>query len=122
MLIRELAARTGLAPHTIRFYEKEGLLDERCIVRAGNNYRHYNEAAVERVLMVKHGQSVGFTLAEIRELLDAWDAGRLTLAEQHARITCKLAEVEEKLARLHDLRGYLAAKQARLEAAMRTGG
>ncbi|TMD39870.1 MAG: MerR family transcriptional regulator, partial [Chloroflexi bacterium] len=49
MFISELAEKTGLTPYTIRFYEKEGFLDERYIRRGENNYRYYCEDAVERL-------------------------------------------------------------------------
>ncbi|WP_231575312.1 MerR family DNA-binding transcriptional regulator [Paenibacillus sp. FSL P4-0081] len=46
MKIQELADKMGLTIHTIRFYEKEGLLDERHVRRESNNYRNYSEEAV----------------------------------------------------------------------------
>ncbi|CAM4282684.1 MAG: MerR family DNA-binding transcriptional regulator [Paenibacillus macerans] len=48
MRIQELADKMGLTIHTIRFYEKEGLLDARHVRRESNNYRNYSEEAVER--------------------------------------------------------------------------
>lgn len=116
MLISELAAKTQLPSHTIRFYEREGLIDERFIERSANNYRHYTEDAVERVLMIRHGQSAGFTLSEIRMLLDAWDLGVLNAEEQAVYIDNKLLEISEKIAELDAIRRYLTDKLQKLRA------
>jgi MerR family Zn(II)-responsive transcriptional regulator of zntA len=114
MLIGELAEKTDIAPYTIRFYEKEGLIDERFFERGDNNYRYYAEAAVERIMMIKHGQAAGFTLSEIRELMETWDTGKLTVAEQNLRIQQKIEEVTGKIAELERLRRYLSDKLDRL--------
>jgi len=69
MKIHELAEQTGLTADTIRYYEKEGLLDHQHVSRDRNNYRNYTDEAVERLRLVKKLQSVGFSLAELRENL-----------------------------------------------------
>ncbi|GAB4510804.1 MAG: hypothetical protein OHK0046_08030 [Anaerolineae bacterium] len=114
MLIRELAEKTDLAAHTIRFYEKEGLLDDRFFRRGENNYRYYTEEAVERVMMIKHGQAAGFTLSEIRTLMAAWDAGELTTQEQIVYLQQKVDAITLKMNDLERIRSYLTAKLARL--------
>lgn len=53
MKIKELAEKMGLTVYTIRFYEKEGLLDSRHVQREENNYRNYSEAAMERLNLIK---------------------------------------------------------------------
>jgi MerR family transcriptional regulator, copper efflux regulator len=115
MLIHELAARAGVAPHTIRFYEREGLLDAQVVERLENNYRHYHESALQRIAMIKHGQSAGFSLSEIRGLLHAWDTGALTVEEQLGHLQKKIAEVTTKINELEQLRQYLITKVGRLE-------
>ena len=117
MLIRELADKTDVAPHTIRFYEREGLIDERFFERGENNYRYYAQAAVERIMMIKHAQAAGFTLAEIRTLLEEWDAGKLTSREQVNYIQQKVTEITEKIAELEQIRKYLLSKLERLHLA-----
>ncbi|MBC7872183.1 MAG: MerR family transcriptional regulator [Chitinophagaceae bacterium] len=116
MLIRELAEKTGLAPHTIRFYEKEQLLDERFFERGENNYRYYAETAFERVMMIKQGQAAGFTLSEIRKLMQAWDAGELTSQEQRNYLQQKVEEIAGKIAELERIQSYLTHKLAMLYA------
>ncbi|MDZ4765268.1 MAG: MerR family transcriptional regulator [Chloroflexota bacterium] len=114
MLISELAARTGVTTHTIRYYEKEGVLDDAHTLRSENNYRHYTEEAVERVRMIKLGQAVGFTLAEMRTLLDLWYTDALTDAAKEGIVLDKIAEVERKMADLERIHANLRAKLSAL--------
>ncbi len=117
MLIRELAQQTNVAPHTIRFYEKEGLIDDRFFERGENNYRYYQETAVERIMMIKHGQAAGFSLSEIRGLMEIWDAGKLMVNEQIVYIEQKIQEVTQKITELEHMKRYLSDKVHRLHAA-----
>jgi len=71
MKIHELAQRTGLTAPTLRFYEKDGLLDTRYVRREANNYRDYCQEAVELLQMLKKFQAAGFTLAEFKALIQA---------------------------------------------------
>lgn len=59
MRIQKLAEQTGLSAHTIRFYEKEGLLDHRHVQTDENNYRNYLDEAIERLNLVKKFQGLG---------------------------------------------------------------
>lgn len=116
MLINELEQKTSLSRHTIRFYEREGLLDDRFIHRQDNKYRHYTDEAVERLEMIKQGQTAGFTLSEIRELLDMWDSGELTVDFQVAYFQQKVDEITEKITQLERMRSYLSDKLCILNA------
>jgi DNA-binding transcriptional MerR regulator len=120
MLIHELAKKTGLAVHTIRFYEKAGLIDERFFIRSPNNYRHYTAEAVERLLMIKHGQTAGFTLAEVSQLIQAWDAGELSSEEQMLYIQQKVVQISTQIAGLEQIRTYLTDKLERLQSVTAT--
>ena len=64
MKIRELAQKTGVTVYTIRFYEKQELLDASHYQRAANGYRHYGEAAVQRLTLIRRGRLPG--LREVR--------------------------------------------------------
>lgn len=65
--ISELSAQSGLSPHTLRFYEKNGLVSASSRSEAG--YRFYNEADVRRVEFVKTARNIGFSLEDIAQLL-----------------------------------------------------
>lgn len=96
MQIQELAEKTGLTIYTIRFYEKEGLLDSRHVVREENNYRNYSDEAIERLKIVKKFQGVGCSLAEIKEILQDRDTNTLTNQQVIEWIRHKISEIERK--------------------------
>lgn len=108
MLINELAKRTGVTVHTLRFYEAKGLIvgHSNPEVRS-NNYKDYTEQTVKTVLAVKNLKSVGFTLAEIKEVIDAYFNGIATLATRHAVLSRKVAEIEHKIKELKAARTRL---------------
>ncbi|MBW7456797.1 MerR family transcriptional regulator [Paenibacillus sepulcri] len=96
MKIQELADKMGLTIHTIRFYEKEGLLDERHVRRESNNYRNYSEEAVERLKLIKKFQSIGCSLAELKEVLQDHDANARTNLQIIDWIRGKKKEIESR--------------------------
>jgi MerR family transcriptional regulator, copper efflux regulator len=96
MKIHELAEKTGLTPPTIRFYEKEGLLDERHVQRQENNYRDYSEEAVTHFRMIKTFQAVGFSLSELKYVFHEHDSNRLTILKVVELLTQKIEEIEHK--------------------------
>jgi len=81
MQIGELAQRSGLTVHAIRFYEKEGLLTGGLFGVARTTIditrRGHRTASV-----LKQAQATGFTLAEVKDLAAAYDAGSLTTQQQ----------------------------------------
>lgn len=96
MKIQELADKMGLTIHTIRYYEKEGLLDERHVRRESNNYRNYSEEAVERLKLIKKFQSIGCSLAELKNVLQDHDDVTRTNEEIMDWIRGKIKEIESK--------------------------
>jgi MerR family copper efflux transcriptional regulator len=118
MKIHELAQRTGLTPPTIRFYEKEGLLDARHVQRGENNYRDYCEEAVDHLLMVKKVQAVGFTLAELKEVIQAEEANDLPLSKKIGLLNQKMQEIEKKKDELVQVQTHLARMLANKMALM----
>lgn len=70
--IEQVSARTGLTKRTLRYYEEVGLLPP--TGRTEGNYRRYNEEDIERLERIKKLRDLlGFTLADIRKLLNAED-------------------------------------------------
>ncbi|MBA3979699.1 MAG: MerR family transcriptional regulator [Alcanivorax sp.] len=114
MQIAELEQRTGVSRHTLRYYEKAGLLQE--VERRGNNYRDYTDKAVERVIMVRQLKTLGFALREIRDVLDALRSNSID-CEQGARLMAeKRLEVNQRIAELKEVSIMLGREQMRLEA------
>lgn len=104
MTIGQLARRVGVRPSAIRYYEAQGVL--RPPARSGNTYRLYGPDAVTLLHFVRRAKQLGFTLDEIRQLIEASRneppcALTRTLIERH------LAEVESELRRLRLLHGQL---------------
>jgi DNA-binding transcriptional MerR regulator len=66
--IGEVAKASGIGIETIRFYEKEGLLPRPD--RRPSGYRQYDASTIDRLAYIRQAKDLGFTLAEIRELLE----------------------------------------------------
>ena len=94
--IAELAAEFGVTPRTIRFYEVEGLIAP---ARAGTQ-RLYSRADRARLAWILRGRNVGFSLAEIRELLDLYKPGAREMQMRAARERCgaRIAALEAQRA------------------------
>jgi MerR family transcriptional regulator, copper efflux regulator len=105
--IQELAEQTGLTAYTIRFYEKEGLLDRRHVQREPNNYRTYSDEAIERLKLVKKFQGVGCSLAEMKDILQDRDTHTRTNQEVIGWICQKIGEVEGRKDELDQMLGTL---------------
>ena len=114
MLINELSKKTGFSKDTIRFYEKEGMLDATVVSRSDNNYRNYTEEAIDRLNFIKQAKTFGFTLKEIKKIIAEWDSSSSEQAIDFIQI--KIEEIEEKINKLQNFRDYLRSKKARLEA------
>jgi MerR family transcriptional regulator, copper efflux regulator len=97
-LISHLSKETGLPVATIRFYEKSGLFTgkKKADVKT-NNYTYYGDEVVEKLELIRDAKSVGFTLSEIKELIDAWYSRRITKAKKLQILDNKLVQVEDKI-------------------------
>jgi MerR family Zn(II)-responsive transcriptional regulator of zntA len=105
MLIHELSKRTGITAHTIRFYEKSGLIKgQRDESVKSNNYFHYDEETVEKLLLVRDAKSIGFTISEIGQLMDAWYNNKMTVDEKLVVLDEKLLSIVEKIKQLKQMK------------------
>ncbi len=100
----ELAERAGVNVQTLRYYERRGLLT--APARRPSGQREYSEDAVGLLRTIKAAQRLGFTLAEIEELLDLSEHRRGT-GELHRRAEAKVAEIDAKIAQLTRMRQAL---------------
>ncbi|AIQ44408.1 MerR family transcriptional regulator [Paenibacillus sp. FSL R7-0297] len=96
MRIKDLSEKSGLSVYTIRYYEKEGLLDSQHFQRAENNYRNYNEKAIERLKLIKKFQSVECSLAELSDYFQEQDTHSPDYLKGIEWIRLKLYEIERK--------------------------
>ena len=98
MLINELSKKSGISAHTIRFYEKSGLIKgKRDESIKSNNYFHYNEETIEQLEFISDAKSVGFTIREIGQLIDAWYNNRFSKEEKLNILNEKLLSLDQKL-------------------------
>src|SRR5260221_3453877 len=103
--IGQLAKLAGVRPDTVRFYERGGLLVR--LERSTAGYRIYDEAAVKRLRFVKQAQALGFSLDEIRRILNLRGRGRETCRCVIEMAEASLTETEEKLEELQKFRDSL---------------
>ena len=106
MKIGELSRATGTNIETIRYYERIGLLP--APGRTAANYRSYGPAHRSRLSFVRHSRELGFTIEEIRSLLDLLDDPARDCGEADRIATAHLQQVEAKIAQLTLLRDELA--------------
>jgi Hg(II)-responsive transcriptional regulator len=103
--IGQVARRAGVGVETVRFYEREGLLEEP--PRRASGYRQYSEQVVSRLHFIKRAQKLGFSLKEITELLTLRVDGHTTCDEVKQAASAKIAEVEQKILELQRMRQAL---------------
>ncbi|MCC2636799.1 MAG: heavy metal-responsive transcriptional regulator [Moraxellaceae bacterium] len=115
MNIGKLAEATGVTPDTLRYYEKEGLID--APQRGANGYRRYDATHLTRLRFVRNAQALGFSLAEIREVLPRLAAGAFGREEIEARLHTKLAEIDAHIRQLENLKQELRGTFAQLTCA-----
>lgn len=108
MLISELAQRTGVAIATLRYYEGYGLVrgqtDESVKT---NNYKHYDESVVGKIELIKEAKEIGFTLSEIKALLDDWFSDQLSEEKKIKVLETKIEEVNAKIGQLEGVKKML---------------
>lgn len=109
------AQSAGVGVQTLHYYERRGLV--RPSDRSESGYREYGEPEVRRVRAIKQAQSLGFTLREIRELIEVAESGRS--AQQAARLA--QGKIEEIDAKIHALRRMRRSLSRTLETC-RCGG
>lgn len=106
MTIGKLAKRAGVGVETIRFYERRGLIAQPP-KPAGSGFRTYADEVVLQVRFIRRAQQIGFSLAEIQELLSLRTDPDGDCADVRDRAFNKLAEVEAKIAELKRMRRAL---------------
>jgi MerR family redox-sensitive transcriptional activator SoxR len=105
LTIGELAARSGVAPSAIRFYEAQGLLNPH---RTSGNQRRYDRAVLRRIAVIQAGRAAGIPLQRIRAALDSLPAGRTPTRRDWDRFSRRWREdLEERIATLEALRDRL---------------
>lgn len=105
LMIGQVASQTGVGVETIRFYERQGLLDPP--TRRASGYRQYDEDVVTRIRFIRRGKELGFSLTEIDELLKL-RVDPDACAETKRRVDEKIGQIDEKIRDLQRVRDALS--------------
>jgi len=114
MLIKELAAKTGVSTKTIRYYESISLMPPP--QRGENNYRQYTTADVERLRFIASARSLDFSLNDIAEILAARDNNIPPCEQVLDTLDRRLEEIDRRIADMLSLRDTI--RQIRAEGAV----
>jgi Cd(II)/Pb(II)-responsive transcriptional regulator len=117
MRIGDLARQAGVDVQTVRYYEREGLLD--APARTASGYRAYGPQHLERLNFVRHCRSLDMPLAEIRRLLELSRESSISCDEVNALVRAHLGRVQAKRKSLENLEKQLAALNAQCESGHR---
>jgi MerR family mercuric resistance operon transcriptional regulator len=105
MTIGELATRTGVGVETIRFYERKLLIAKP--IRPSSGYRRYDDETARRIRFIRQAQELGFTLAEIRQLLELRLDPRRSCADVKTEAERKIEDIDGKIDSLRVMRKAL---------------
>lgn len=103
--IGKVANASGIGIETVRYYEREGLIPKP--PRRDSGYRQYPAATIDRVLFIKRAKNLGFTLTEIKELLNLKMGPKATCADVKRKADEKIKEVEAKITDLKRIKKAL---------------
>jgi MerR family mercuric resistance operon transcriptional regulator len=106
MTIGQMARSAGASVETIRFYEREGLLEHPA--RSASGYRKYAPKAVARLRLIRQAKELGFSLNEIKELLALRVAPGKSCSDVRARAERKIADIDQRIAALKRMKAALA--------------
>jgi len=108
MIVSELAHRSGIAPHVVRYYTRIGLLFPRR--NPDNGYKLFNHDDLDRIRFIRKAQGLGFTLDEIQDIF-ASDADKVPCSMVRDILARRIEENRHQITALME-------KQERMERAM----
>ena len=106
MNIGTVAKMSGVPAKSIRYYESIGLI--RPAERRGNGYRSYSEADMQTLAFIKRARHLGFSVEEVRGLLDLWRDRSRKSATVKAMAAQQIETLERKIEQLHAMRKALS--------------
>jgi len=101
MTVGRTARLADVGIPTMRFYERAGLLPKP--TRTAANYRLYPDEAVTRIRFIRRAQQLGFTLKEIKELLELRVSRQTSCAEVRSRAEAKIEDIEARIRSLRQM-------------------
>lgn len=103
--IGEIAKLCAVNIETIRFYERKELISP--IRRLESGYRIFSEETVKKIKFIKHAKELGFTLIEIRELLNLQVSQKSTCNIVNKKAKNKIEEIKKKINMLNRMKDIL---------------
>lgn len=108
--IGEVSKRSGVSIEALRFYEKGGLLEMPARTQSG--YRVYSEDVLERLAFVKQAQALGFSLDEIRRIVEGARKGESPCDEVREQVRRRMMQLDARLREMHRYRRELKSTLA----------
>jgi MerR family transcriptional regulator, copper efflux regulator len=105
LTIGQVARQAEIGVETVRFYEREGLLEPP--QRRQSGYRQFEPNVIDRIRFIKRAQQLGFTLREVKELLGLRFDPLATRGEVREAAIAKLADIDQKIADLNRMKRAL---------------
>lgn len=102
MNIGEIAARSGMPPKTIRYYESVGLIE--AAQRTGSGYRTYGERDLRILRFIYRARDLGFSVRAVGELLALWRDPHRSSADVKALARDHVADIDRRIAELKAMR------------------
>ncbi len=99
--IGKLAEMANVGVETVRFYQRKELLRE---PKSNGAFRTYSEEDAQRILFIKRAQELGFTLSEVKELLELNTKPRITCGTVKIKTQSKIEEIDKKIQDLEKMK------------------
>lgn len=106
LTVGELAQRAAVSPHTVRYYDRLGMLP--AARRSPAGYRLYEPTAIDRLRFIRGAQTFGLRLREVSELLEVMDQGQCPSGHTEQLVRQRLADIDTEVRRLRNLKAELA--------------
>ena len=115
-LINQISKETGIPIGTIRFYEKSGLIQGQIKQEVTTNkYVYYDDETIEKLRFIQMAKAVGFTLSEIKEVVDAWYKKQISKAAKIEVLNKKLMQIEDKMKELKAVKKQISICKLNIE-------
>ncbi|MEO8154650.1 MAG: Cu(I)-responsive transcriptional regulator [Rhizobacter sp.] len=105
--IGEVAARSGVSAKMVRHYESLGLLPK--VGRTDSGYRQYRESEVHTLRFIRRARELGFSMAEIADLLKLWQNRRRASADVKRIALAHVADLDRRMAEMAEMKRTLKA-------------
>jgi len=106
LTIGKLAKEAAVGVETVRFYERKGLLKRP--PKRDYGFRHYSATDIGKIRFIKRAQELGFTLREVKGLLEIQSKRKMTGAQVKERAEEKIKEIQKKISDLKKMEASLS--------------